>query len=39
MADGDGLTGGSGSGRCGGSLYLASTDAPTEPTTNLIGGV
>ena len=36
MADGDRLTGGSGSGRCGGSLYIACTDAADKPTTNLV---
>jgi hypothetical protein len=38
MADGDCLTGGSGSGRCGGSLYITRTDATGKPTTNLLGG-
>jgi hypothetical protein len=39
MADGDGLTGGPGSGRCGGSIYIARTDTTGKPTTNLLGSV
>jgi hypothetical protein len=39
MADGDGLTGGSGSGRGGGSRHITCTDAANEPTANLIGNV
>jgi hypothetical protein len=39
VADGDGLTGGSGSGRCGGTLYLTRTDATGKPTANLVGSV
>jgi len=39
MADGDGLAGGSGSGRCGGSRYITCTDAADEPTANLLGNV
>ena len=39
MADGDGLTGGSGCGRCGGSLYITRTDATGKPTANLLGSV
>jgi hypothetical protein len=39
MADGDGLTGGSGSGFCGRSLDIARTDATGKPTTNLLGSV
>jgi hypothetical protein len=38
MADGDCLTGGSGSGHCGGSLYITRAHATNKPTTNLLGG-
>ncbi len=39
MAHGYGLTGGSGRGRCGGSLYITSTDATDKPTADLLRGV
>ncbi len=39
MADGDGLTGGSGSGRCGGSRDFTWTDAAGKPAANLLDGV
>jgi hypothetical protein len=39
VADGDGLTGGSGSSRCGGTLYITRADATSEPTANLLGCV
>jgi hypothetical protein len=39
MADGDGLAGGSGSGRCGGSLDITRTDATDKSTANLLGSV
>jgi hypothetical protein len=39
MADGDGLTGGSGCGRCGGTLYITRTDATGKPAANLLGSV
>jgi hypothetical protein len=39
VADGDGLTGGSGSGRCGGILYVTRTDATGKSTANFLGGV
>jgi hypothetical protein len=39
VTDSDGLTGGSGCGRCGGSFYLTRTDATGEPTANLLGNV
>jgi hypothetical protein len=37
MADGDGLTGGAGSGRSGGSLHVTGPDATGKPTANLLG--
>jgi hypothetical protein len=39
MAHGDGLTGGPGGGRRGGSLYITGTDATGKPTANLLGSV
>ena len=39
MADGDGLTSGTGSGHGGGNPYLTCTDATGKPTANLLGGV
>jgi hypothetical protein len=39
VADGDGLTGGLGRGRCGGTLYITRTDATGKPTANLVGSV
>ena len=39
MADGGGLTGGSGRSRCGRSLHLTCTDATGTPPANLVGGV
>ena len=39
MADADGLTGGSGSGRCGGRLHIARTDATDKPTADLLRSV
>jgi hypothetical protein len=39
MADGDGLSGGSGSGRCGGGLHITSADATDKPTADLLRGV
>jgi hypothetical protein len=39
VADGDSLTGGSGSGCRGGSLYITGTDAAGESTANLIASV
>ena len=39
MADGDGLTGGSGCGRRGRCLYITRTDATGKPTADLLGSV
>jgi hypothetical protein len=39
MADGDGLTGGSSSGRCGGSLDFTWTDAAGKSTADPLGSV
>ena len=39
VADGDGLTSGSGSGRCGGSLDVARTDATGKPSADLLGSL
>jgi hypothetical protein len=39
MADGDGLTGGPGSGRCGGSLDFSRADAADEPPPDLLGRI
>ena len=39
MADRDGLTGGSGRGRCGRSPHLTCPDAPGKPPANLRGRV
>lgn len=39
VADGDGLAGGSGSGGCGGSLYITRTDAAGKPTANFLGSI
>jgi hypothetical protein len=36
MADGDGLTGGSGSGRCSGRLHLTGTDATDKTAADLL---
>jgi hypothetical protein len=36
MADGDGLTGGSGSGRCSSALHVTRSDAAGKSTANLI---
>jgi Xaa-Pro aminopeptidase len=38
MADRNCLTGGSGSGRCGGSVDITRTYATGKPTTNLLRG-
>jgi len=39
MTDADGLTGGSGSGRCSGSLYVTHSDVADKPTANLLSNV
>jgi hypothetical protein len=39
MADGDGLTGGARSGRCGGSPYITCTDAAGKSTADLVGSI
>jgi hypothetical protein len=39
VADGDGLTGGSGSGRCGGTRYITRTDGTGKLEVNLVGSV
>jgi hypothetical protein len=39
VADGYGLTGGSGSGQCGGSLYLTGRDTTGESTPDFLGSV
>jgi hypothetical protein len=39
VADGDGLTGGLGSSRRGGTLYITRADATSKPTANLLGSV
>lgn len=39
MADGYGLTGGSGGGSCRGSLHLTGSDATYESTADLLGSL
>jgi hypothetical protein len=39
VADGYGLTGGSGSGQCGGSFYITGSEATGESTANFLGSV
>jgi hypothetical protein len=38
MADGDGLTGGSGSAPCGRGLHITRSDATGKPTADLVRG-